>query len=64
MSALLKSVEETAEMLSLSPWTIRHYLRIGKLAQVKIGRRILVEESEIQDFVKRCKEVQQSSSDK
>lgn len=47
----LKSVEETAEALGLSPWTIRLYLRQGKIRPVRIGRRVLIEPEEIRRIV-------------
>jgi excisionase family DNA binding protein len=43
----LRSIEETAAQLSISPWTVRAYIAQGKLARVKVGRRTLVEDSEI-----------------
>ena len=55
MSTALKSVEETAARLSISPWTVRAYIAQGKIARVKVGRRTLVEDSEIERFVERCK---------
>ena len=47
----LKSIEETAETLSLSPWTIRAYLRTGKIRPVRIGRRVLIEPDEIRRLI-------------
>jgi excisionase family DNA binding protein len=43
----LKSVEEAAATLGLSPWTVRLYLRQGKIRPVRIGRRVLIEPQEI-----------------
>jgi excisionase family DNA binding protein len=47
----LKSVLESAELLRISPWTIRSYIRDGKLKPVRLGRRVLIEESELERFV-------------
>jgi excisionase family DNA binding protein len=47
----LKSVEESAELLGLSVWTVRAYIRDAKLRPVRIGRRVLLEESELERFV-------------
>ena len=47
----LKSVDETADALGLSPWTIRLYLRQGKIRPVRIGRRVLIEPREIQRVI-------------
>jgi len=38
MEALL-SVEKAAETLGISSWTVRAYLKEGKLHPVRIGRR-------------------------
>ena len=47
----LKSVEEAAEALALSPWTVRLYVRQGKIRPVRIGRRVLIEPQEIRRIV-------------
>ena len=47
----LKSVEETAEVLGLSPWTVRLYLRQGRIRPVRIGRRVLIEPRGIQRVI-------------
>lgn len=47
----LESIESAARILSLSPWTIRAYIRKGKIQPVRIGRRILVQESELRRIV-------------
>ena len=47
----LKSVEEAAETLALSPWTIRLYVRQGKIRPVRIGRRVLIEPREIERII-------------
>jgi excisionase family DNA binding protein len=49
--SLVVNVREAARLLSLSPWTIRLYLRTGKLRAVKIGRRILLERSELRRII-------------
>jgi excisionase family DNA binding protein len=41
----LKSVEEAAGLLGISPWTVRSYIKTGKLKPVRLGRRVLVEGS-------------------
>jgi len=47
----LKSVEEAAELLGISPWTVRAYIRDGRLRPVRFGRRVLVEETELERFI-------------
>jgi excisionase family DNA binding protein len=50
MEALM-SVEKAAETLGISPWTVRAYLREGKLQPVRIGRRVLLQPTELERFV-------------
>jgi len=47
----LLSVQDAAELLSISRWTVRAYIRQGKLRPVRIGRRVLLREEEIERFV-------------
>jgi excisionase family DNA binding protein len=51
VSRMAMSVEESAQALSLSPWTIRKYIEEGKIKAVKIGRRVLIEPSELQRLI-------------
>jgi excisionase family DNA binding protein len=48
---LLLSVNQTARALSMSPWTIRAYITAGKLKAVRIGRRVLIEPSELERLI-------------
>jgi excisionase family DNA binding protein len=43
---LLLNVKEVGRALGISVWTIRRYVREGKLATVRLGRRVLIEPSE------------------
>jgi excisionase family DNA binding protein len=47
----LKSIEEAAEIWGVSPWTVRAYVRQGKIRPVRIGRRVLIEPDEIRRIV-------------
>jgi excisionase family DNA binding protein len=47
----LFTIQETAAMLKVSPMTIRRYIASGKLAAVRVGRRIRVEQKAIKEFV-------------
>ena len=47
----LKSVEEAAVLLGISPWTVRAYIREGKLRPVRLGRRVLVSEEELERLI-------------
>jgi excisionase family DNA binding protein len=53
--ALLWNVEQAASALAISPWTIRLYVRQGKLRPVRVGRRVLFEPGECQRFLNLCK---------
>lgn len=47
----LKSVEQGAGILGVSKWTARKWIREGKLKAVRLGRRVLIEEAELERFV-------------
>lgn len=48
---LVLDVRQAAHVLSISPWTVRRYITDGKLKPVRIGRRVLIEPSELQRLV-------------
>jgi excisionase family DNA binding protein len=47
----LLSVEDTASLLSISTWTVRAWVRSGRLSSVKLGARVLLPASEIQRVI-------------
>jgi excisionase family DNA binding protein len=47
----LYDVKTAAEALAVSPWTIRAYIRDGKLKPVRLGRLVRLEEAELERFV-------------
>jgi excisionase family DNA binding protein len=51
MNSLL-DVKEAARAWAVSPWTIRAYIRDGKLRAVRIGRLVRLEAAELERFVK------------
>jgi excisionase family DNA binding protein len=51
LTTKLLSIDECAEALGLSTWTIRRLLKHGKLPRVKIGSRVLVRASDIERFI-------------
>jgi excisionase family DNA binding protein len=55
MDALL-DIKSVARLLSLSPWTIRRLIFDGKLTPVRLGRRVLVEPTEIERFVSQARQ--------
>jgi excisionase family DNA binding protein len=45
------TVQETADMLKVSPITIRRYIASGRLAAVRAGRSLRIRREAIEDFV-------------
>lgn len=43
----LLSIKDAAEILAISPWTVRAWITQGKISSAKLGARRLVPESEI-----------------
>lgn len=52
---LLWNVREAGAALSISPWTVRLYIRQRKLRPVRVGRRVLLEPEECRRFLDTCK---------
>ena len=50
MKALL-NIKSAAKLLAVSTWTVRAYIRQGKLHPVRIGRLIRLDEEELSRFV-------------
>jgi excisionase family DNA binding protein len=51
----LFDVNSAARLLSISPWTVRSYIHNGRLKPVRLGRRVLLEEAELERFIARAK---------
>ena len=51
MNAITIGLREAAELTGLSHWTLRQYIRKGKIRAVRIGRRVLLEPSELARLV-------------
>jgi excisionase family DNA binding protein len=58
----LLSVVDTARTLAISPWTVRLYIRAGRLNPVRIGTRVLLEQSELERFIAASKAVPPSTT--
>ncbi len=52
----LHDVNSAARLLSISPWTVRSYIHDGKLKPVRIGRRVLLSEDELERLIARGQE--------
>jgi excisionase family DNA binding protein len=59
----LHDVRSAAKLLAVSPWTIRGYIRKGKLNPVRIGRLVRLDEEELSRFVASNKAAANSLSD-
>jgi len=59
----LHDVKNAAALLAVSPWTIRAYIRAGKLRAVRIGRLVRLTGAELERFVTASTEGQQSDLD-
>jgi excisionase family DNA binding protein len=59
----LRSVEEAGELLGISPWTVRSYIKTGKLKPVRLGRRVLLAEEELERLVAENMKVQAGVAD-
>ena len=51
MQQLLIGIQEAAAAIGLSPWTVRAYVRQGRIRGVRIGRRVLIEPRELERLV-------------
>ena len=48
---LALGLKEAAEAVGLSHWTLRAWVRQGKVQAVRLGRRVLIEPSELQRLI-------------
>ena len=51
MEQLAFGLRQAAEALGLSHWTLRAWVRQGKVQAVRLGRRVLIEPSELQRLI-------------
>jgi excisionase family DNA binding protein len=47
----LYDVKDAAKVLAVSPWTVRAYIREGKLCPIRMGRLVRLDEQELERFV-------------
>jgi excisionase family DNA binding protein len=52
MQKLLVSIEEAADVLSISKWTVRKYIDSGAIQTVKLGTRRLISSAELERLAK------------
>jgi len=51
-------LREAAESVGLSVWTLRSWIRCGKLRSVRLGRRVMVEPGELERLVSEGRETE------
>jgi excisionase family DNA binding protein len=47
----LLSLREAGRLLGVSPWTVRRFIDQHRLLPVRVGRRVLLEQSALDAFV-------------
>ena len=52
MERLINIKAASRKLGGLSVWTLRAWVRDGKLKQTKVGRRIMFRESDLESFVR------------
>jgi excisionase family DNA binding protein len=57
LTELVLTVDETAERLRVSRWSVYNLIRANQLRTVKIGRRRLVPAAALDEFLARSMEV-------
>ena len=55
MHVLAIGLREASASVGLSHWTLRKYIREGKIRAVRIGRRVLIEPGELQRLIDHCR---------
>jgi len=53
MEPLTVDIREAGRLMSLSPYTIRAYIKSGRLASVRVGRRVLIEPCELEILIEK-----------
>ena len=51
MEQLALGLRQAAEAVGLSHWTLRAYIKQGRLRALKIGRRVLIEPSALKHLI-------------
>lgn len=51
MEQIALGLREAAGSVGLSVWTLRSWIRQGKLRSVRLGRRVMIEPAELQRLV-------------
>ena len=64
MSKLQKffSINEAADLLRVSPWTVKRWFVQGRLRRTKVGKRTVVSKSDLEAFLESCNVVTDATS--
>ena len=57
LSPRLLSYEAATAYLSLSYWSIRHMVVEGHIPHIKVGKRVLIDVKDLDDWIEKHKEV-------
>ena len=49
------SIRETPQRLGVSPFTVRTWLRQGKISYHRLGRRIVLDQADVEAFLAGCR---------
>ena len=60
-TTLALGLKDAADALGLSHWTLRSYVKQGKLAAVRIGKRILIEPSALQQLIEKGRQAKKEN---
>lgn len=47
----MHSIVTAAEQLGVSPWTMRTWVRLGRVPHVKVGRRVLIRVADLEQLL-------------
>jgi excisionase family DNA binding protein len=47
----LLSIEQAADLLGVSPWTVRKWVSTKRIRVVRLGRRVLLEQPELRRII-------------
>ena len=60
---LALGLKEAADAVGLSQWTLRQYIRQGKLQTIRLGRRVLIEPAELQKLIEQGRSIDTGITD-
>lgn len=58
---LALGIRDAAKLVGLSPWTLRDWIRQGRIASIRLGRRRLIEPSALHALVETARNAKATS---